>query len=230
MLQLDSVTERPMIADSIRVALIDDHRVLLDSMKDRINQEQGFTIVGSSNSTEEALEMLKSTAPDVLLCDIEMPGKSVFAVIEDAAQFLPNLKVVILTGYLADAFVEQVIRNRLSGYLMKGEPIERILDSIRRVTLGEQCFFPEVLQRLHFDSTHRNYVMKNPSVLSTLTGRQLEVMRLLAQGSSVKEVAKQLSLSEKSVDSHKYRLMYKLGIHDRVELTRLAIREGLMFP
>lgn len=230
MLQLDSVTERPMIADSIRVALIDDHRVLLDSMKDRINQEQGFTIVGSSNSTEEALEMLKSTAPDVLLCDIEMPGKSVFAVIEDAAQFLPNLKVVILTGYLADAFVEQVIRNRLSGYLMKGEPIERILDSIRRVTLGEQCFSPEVLQRLHFDSTHRNYVMKNPSVLSTLTGRQLEVMRLLAQGSSVKEVAKQLSLSEKSVDSHKYRLMYKLGIHDRVELTRLAIREGLMFP
>jgi len=230
MLQLDSVTERPMIADTIRVALIDDHRVLLDSMKDRINQEQGFTIVGSSNSTDEALEMLKSTAPDVLLCDIEMPGKSVFAVIEEAAQFLPNLKVVILTGYLADAFVEQVIRNRLSGYLMKGEPIDRILDSIRRVTLGEQCFSPEVLQRLHFDSTHRNYVMKNPSVLSSLTGRQLEVMRLLAQGSSVKEVAKQLSLSEKSVDSHKYRLMYKLGIHDRVELTRLAIREGLMFP
>lgn len=230
MLQLDSVTERPMIADTIRVALIDDHRVLLDSMKDRINQEPGFTVVGSSNSTDEALEMLKSTAPDVLLCDIEMPGKSVFAVIEEAAQFLPNLKVVILTGYLADAFVEQVIRNRLSGYLMKGEPIDRILDSIRRVTLGEQCFSPEVLQRLHFDSTHRNYVMKNPSVLSALTGRQLEVMRLLAQGASVKEVAKQLSLSEKSVDSHKYRLMYKLGIHDRVELTRLAIREGLMFP
>lgn len=230
MLQLDSVKERPMIADTIRVALIDDHRVLLDSMKDRINQEQGFTIVGSSNSTEEALEMLKSTAPDVLLCDIEMPGKSVFAVIDEAAQFLPNLKVMILTGYLADAFVEQVIRNRLSGYLMKGEPIDRILDSIRRVTLGEQCFSPEVLQRLHFDSTHRNYVMKTPSVLSSLTGRQLEVMRLLAQGSSVKEVAKQLSLSEKSVDSHKYRLMYKLGIHDRVELTRLAIREGLMFP
>lgn len=222
--------ERHLRVDSIRVALLDDHRVLLESLAERLNQEPGFEVVEKVFSTVDAAEILKASSPDVLLCDIEMPGKSVFSIIDEVSPYLPNLKVVILTGYLADAFIEQVIRNRLSGYLMKGEPIEKLVDSIRKVVAGEQCFSPEVQQRLHFDSERRNYVMKNPSVLSSLTARQLEVMRLLAQGSSVKEVAKQLNLSEKSVDSHKYRLMYKLGIHDRVELTRLAIREGLMFP
>lgn len=230
MIRTESVTGEQVKGGTIRVALLDDHRVLLDSLIDRINQVPEFNVVGSSSSTEDAVEMLKATAPDILLCDIEMPGRSVFAVIEEATSQLADLKVVILSGYLADAFVEQVIRNKLSGYLMKGEPVDKILDAIRRVTSGEQCFSPEVLQRLYFDSSRRCYVMKHPSTLSVLTSRQLEVMRLLAQGSSVKEVAKQLSLSEKSVDSHKYRLMYKLGIHDRVELTRLAIREGLMFP
>ncbi len=219
-----------MLVDHIRVALLDDHRVLLDGLENRINLAPGFSVVGKSFCTDDAVEMLKQSSPDILLCDIEMPGKSVFSVIEEITPILPNLKVLILTGHLADAFVEQVLRNRLSGYLMKGEPMDKILDCIRQVVRGEQCFSPEVLQRLHFDTTHRNYVMKNPTALSALTGRQLEVMRLLAQGASVKEVARQLSLSEKSVDSHKYRLMYKLGVHDRVELTRLAIREGLMFP
>lgn len=219
-----------MLVTTIRVAVIDDHKLLLDSLTDRLNQTGDFEVVGSCSSTDQAVEMLRNCAPDVLLCDIEMPGKSVFTVIDEITPILPNLKVVIVSGYLADAFVEQVVRNRLAGYLMKGEPFTRLVEVIRRVISGEQCFSPEVLQRLSYDSDRRSYVMKNPTALSSLTGRQLEVMRLLAKGASVKEVAKQLSLSEKSVDSHKYRLMYKLGIHDRVELTRLAIREGLMFP
>lgn len=223
-------TQEVVLVETIRVALLDDHRVLLDALAERINRVSGFSVVGKASSTDDALEMLKETSPAILLCDIEMAGKSVFTVVEEATTFLPDLKVLILSGHLADAFVEQAIRNGLSGYLMKGEPIENILDSMRRVMRGEQCFSPEVLQRLHFDTSRRTYVMKNPTVLSVLTGRQLEVMRLLAQGASVKEVARQLNLSEKSVDSHKYRLMYKLNVHDRVELTRLAIREGLMFP
>lgn len=229
-MQLTAGLENTSSVRTIRIALLDDHQILVESLSERINHEPGFSVVGSSCSTSDAVEMLRSCSPDVLLCDIEMPGRSVFSIIDEALPSLPEMKVLILTGYLADAFVEQAIRNRLAGYLMKGEPINKLLDTIRRVMSGEQCFSPEVQQRLHFDSERRKYEMKNPTVLSSLTGRQLEVMRLLAQGASVKEVARQLSLSEKSVDSHKYRLMYKLGIHDRVELTRLAIREGLMFP
>ena len=108
--------------------------------------------------------------------------------------------------------------------------MQNLSDAILRAVAGESSFSPEVLERLNFNQETKRYSLKVESSLSTLTGRQVEVLRHLARGESVKEIARLMHLSHKSVDSHKYRIMNKLGIHDRVELARFAIREGLLTP
>jgi DNA-binding NarL/FixJ family response regulator len=113
---------------------------------------------------------------------------------------------------------------------MKGEPFQELVSAIERVAEGEWVFSQEVLDRLIFDQQSQEYAVRHESDLSALTSRQLEVLRHLACGQSVKEISQMMHLSQKSVDSHKYRIMNKLGIHDRVLLARFAIREGLMVP
>lgn len=214
----------------IRVALLDDHRVLLESLSGLLRNYPDLQIVGTASDPDEGLSLIESQKPDILLCDVEIPGRSVFEVVQDGMKTHPDLKVLFLSGFLSDVFVEHALRCRAQGYLLKGESTERIVESIRRIMQGEQCFSSEVTNRLEYDPRKKRMTVRNHSPLSTLTPRQLEVLRLLARGESVKEAAKHLHLSQKSVDSHKYRLMYKLGIHDRVQLTRLAIREGIMLP
>jgi DNA-binding NarL/FixJ family response regulator len=113
---------------------------------------------------------------------------------------------------------------------LKGEPIHNLAEAFLRAAAGEKTFSPAVAERLNYDPQTKRYSVKSETPLSSLTGRQLEVLRHLARGESVKEIARQMHLSQKSIDSHKYRIMNKLGIHDRVELARFAIREGLSNP
>ncbi|HUQ70299.1 MAG TPA: response regulator transcription factor, partial [Planctomycetaceae bacterium] len=134
------------------------------------------------------------------------------------------------TGFLADIFIEQSLKLGFSGYLLKSEPLRELVSAIERVAAGEPVFSQAVAERLTFDPDKSQYVVRHESDLSALTLRQLEVLRHLACGQSVKEISHMMKLSQKSVDSHKYRIMNKLGIHDRVLLARFAIREGLMVP
>jgi DNA-binding NarL/FixJ family response regulator len=168
--------------------------------------------------------------PNVILLDVQLPGRGSFDLAEDLASRLPAAKLIFVTGYLTDVYLAQALRLHAAGYLLKGEPVQNLADAIARAMSGEASYSPDVLDRLKFDSEAKQYVLKEETSLSTLTGRQVEVLRHLARGESVKEIARLMHLSHKSVDSHKYRIMNKLSIHDRVELARFAIREGLLTP
>ncbi len=143
---------------------------------------------------------------------------------------LPALNLVFFTDYVTDVFLDQTLRVNARGYLLKGERSPQIVHALRTASRGESCFSPEVLERLEYNPAAQRYLVRSNSYLLTLTNRQLEVLRHLARGESVKEVAKAMVLSERAIESHKYRIMQKLGIHDRVELARYAIREGLTVP
>jgi len=214
----------------IKVALVDDHRLLLETLAATIRKAPDMEVVATAASAEEGLQNILAAAPDVAILDVDLPGSGSFHVAQEIRSRLKKTKVIFLTGYLSDVLLEQALRLRAFGYLIKDEPVEIVLESVRQVAQGQYCFSKQVEEKLAYDATRRRYHLHAPHLLSDLTTRQLDVLRHLARGESVKEVAKKLHLSQKSVDSHKYRIMNKLGIHDRVELARYAIREGLLLP
>lgn len=219
-----------MTQSAIRVMIVDDHAMVRESLSRALTSQEDMVVVGATGNTEDAVKLADRLRPKVVLLDICMTGRGTFEVARELQALGDGLRVVLLSGFLADVFISQCLKLRLSGYLLKGESLEFLSESIRRVAGGETAYSPEVEERLVFDEGQQRFVARSESELGLLTGRQVEVLRHLACGQSVKEIAKMMHLSQKSVDSHKYRIMNKLGIHDRVELARFAIREGLMVP
>lgn len=219
-----------MMSARIRVVLVDDHQMLLEALAQRVGGDAEIEVVGTAGNGDDALQIIRELRPDVAVLDVDIPGRGSFDVAGELASRQRETKFIFLTSYLTDVFIAQALKVKAQGYLMKGEPVNVLVDGIKRVSRGEICFSQEVVKRLVYDSNRNQYTVRSESRLVSLTGRQLEVLRHLARGESVKEVARAMHLSEKSVDSHKYRIMHKLGIHDRVELARYAIREGLTLP
>ncbi|QGQ23398.1 response regulator transcription factor [Gimesia benthica] len=216
--------------DLIRIVLVDDHLMLVDSLVSRFHRDTQIEVVGTATNADEGLSLILETEPDVVILDVELPGRGSFDIAEEITSRLKNTKMIFLTGYLSDIFIELALRVNAVGYLLKGEPIESLIHAIKKAARGEYCFSQSVQERLVYDQKRNRYSIQSQSMLTSLTSRQIEVLRHLARGKSVKEVARSMHLSEKSIDSHKYRIMHKLGIHDRVELARYSIREGLTLP
>ena len=214
----------------IRVYLVDDHLSLLQLLALHIDAAPDLELVGTSTDGQTAVEEVVRTKPAVVVLDVEIPGRGVFDVAVEIKERHPFAGLIFFTGYISDIFLEQALRVGARGYVLKGESVQTLVECIRRVAAGDFCFSSEAEQRMQYDSRAGQYALRSQSDLAALTTRQLEVLRHLARGSSVKEIARTMHLSEKSIDSHKYRIMNKLGIHDRVELARYAIREGLTLP
>jgi DNA-binding NarL/FixJ family response regulator len=219
-----------MSQTAIRVALLDDHRILAQSLAAVLRKESDMEVVCVAHDTEAGVEQIIAAKPDLVTLDIELPGRGCFEVAAELNARLPGVKLVMLSGFLSSVFLEHALRAKAAGYLLKGEPIEEFVVALRRVHAGGHVFSRSVENLLTYDAVKNRYQLKQATPFAALTSRQLEVLRLLAKGESVKEVAKTMHLSQKSVDSHKYRIMHKLGIHDRVQLARFAFREGLVLP
>lgn len=219
-----------MVPSKTRVTLLDGQLLLLQALAAHIDVHPDMQVVGTATDAEQGLRQILAEKPDVAVLDVDLPGRGGFDLATEIMARIKTVRVVFLTNCLYDVFIEQALRVRAAGYLLKSEPIDVLIESIRGAASGRQCFSKQVEERLNYDANRRRFNVHMQHPLSGLTTRQLEVFRRLAKGESVKEVAKTMHLSQKSVDSHKYRIMNKLGIHDRVQLARYAIREGLMLP
>ncbi len=219
-----------MTSSPIRVLLIDDHAMVLESLSARLSVVPQIEVVGTATTCEDGFRAAIEQKPDVVLLDVNLPGRGAFDLAEDLISRRPDTRLIFVTGYLADIYLEQALKLNASGYLLKGEPVHILAKAVLAAMANEKTFSTDVAERLTLDPVTKKYSVKSQSSLSALTGRQIEVLKHLARGESVKEIARQMHLSQKSVDSHKYRIMNKLGIHDRVELARFAIREGLSNP
>ena len=187
-------------------------------------------MIGTATDAEKGMRMILETKPDVVVLETELPGRGAFDLVSDLRRRLKEIKIVFFTEFHSDVFIKQALELDVRGYLMKTEPVDFVIQSLKRVATGEYCYSKTVAERLESDPDRKKNGFRSECHLSSLTPRQLEVLRHLSKGLSVKEVAKQMLISSKSVDSHKYRIMHKLDIHDRVSLARYAIREGLVLP
>ncbi len=211
----------------IRVVIVDDHRVVVESLAALLDLAPDISVAGTATTAGEGAEVVLRERPDVALFDVDFPGRDSFDVVPQLLKQAPSTRMAFLTAHLSDVFVSQAVRMGAHGYVLKDEPSSEVCAAIKRLHAGEYVFSDAVRDRLTWDAVSARYTVRADNMLCGLSVQQLSILRHLARGASVKEIARILGRSEKSIDSHKYRIMHRLGIHDRVELCRYAIREGL---
>ena len=213
-----------------KILLVDDHTLMRETLRDRINQEQDLEVVGSASSADEAVELAGQLSPDVVVMDIDMPGRLCFDAACDIVAMSPEVRMVYLSAFFNDRYIRDALRAHAVSYLTKDESPEVVVDAIRQAAEGLAYFSPNVRDRLVVgpDNTITLEDDGSPTTKTDmLTRRELEMLRYLARGMSKKEIAATIHRSYGTVDKHVEKLMNKLDIHDRVELTRFAIREGV---
>jgi len=214
----------------ITVLLADDHALVRDSLATWLRTAGDMKVLGEVGSADEAVAIAIRERPDVVLLDIDMPGLLAFDAVRTIRSRCPDTRIVMLSGFFNDRYIEDALAAEASGYITKSEPPEAVLKAIRTVAGGGVYFSPEVQARILVDSNGARLSREGVTRASALTPRELEVLRYIARGLSKKDIAGIMHLSVKTVDNHSTSLMTKLNIHDRVELARYAIREGLAEP
>ena len=213
----------------IRVLLADDHTLVRAGIRSLLESLGGVDVVAETGDGREALEMIVKHAPDVALLDITMPGLNGVEVTRRSAKESPRTRIVILSMYADPAYVKQSLRAGATGYLLKGAAVSELPLALQAVMRGETYLTPRVSQEV-VQGFLRESQNEEPGPLEGLTKRQREILQLIAEGRSTKEIAQILDVSVKTVETHRMRMMDRLGIHDVPGLVRFAIRAGLVSP
>jgi two-component system, NarL family, nitrate/nitrite response regulator NarL len=204
----------------IQVVLADDHDLVRSGIKALLSTVEGVRVIAEARNGNELLQLLESVKPDVVMTDISMPGMDGITAIAEIHARFPSVKVIVLSMYDTVDFVKRAVANGACGYLMKDAPPFELEQALRSVMATGSYFSAAVAQRLLQPS--------EPTVDDELTTRQVEILTLIAQGKSAKEIAFELGLSPKTVDVHRARIMERLRLNDIASLTRYAVRKGLV--
>lgn len=213
---------------TIRVLLADDHRLVRAGLRALLQSLQGIQVVAEAGNGYEALTLAEQHQPDIVIMDIGMEGLNGLEAAARLAKFTPAPHVIILSMHANEEYVRRALQAGAAGYLLKGaEPAELEL-ALQAVMRGETYLTPAVSKQVVQDYLQGSGVKSDP--LRDLTPRQREVLQLIAEGNSTKEIASKLNLSIKTVETHRGELMNRLDIHDVAGLVRYAIRTGLVTP
>ena len=212
----------------MKVLLADDHALMRKGVRAVLAALPGIEVVAETADGREALSLIEELRPDVAVVDITMPGLNGLEVAVRAAKVSPGTKVLILSMHAGEAYVAQALRAGVAGYLLKDAADDELPIAIKVVSRGEVYLSPKISTQVV-----ERYVQSAsaaPDPLAGLTTRQREILQLVAEGKSSKEIALLLDLSVKTVESHRGQIMERLGIHDLTGLVRFAIRVGLVSP
>ena len=208
-----------------RILLADDHSIIRDGLRLLLDKEEGMMVVGEAANGREALELAGRLHPDVVIMDITMPGMNGIEATRQILADSPAVKIIALSVHTDNQYVAQMIRAGASGYLPKSCAFQELALAIRTVLAQKTYLSPTVV-----DSVVQ-YLQSTPSAEATaeslLTAREREVLQLLAEGKSTKDIASVLHVSERTVETHRQNLMAKLNLHSIAELTKYAISQGL---
>jgi len=218
----------PKEAERIRCVIADDHEMLRYGVRRLLEDAPDFAVVGEASDAAEALKLVLEYRPDLVLLDISMPGMSSFEAGRLIEEHCTGTRIVYLTMHEDREYVRQAMRSGASGYLLKDTPAPLLLSALREVYGGERSLSPQIESRLKDDAIQRTQTVRVPLRRSNLTLREREVMKLLAEGNTVKKVAQILGLSVKTVDAHKFNLMRKLDIHNKAQLVTVAIQKKIL--
>ena len=215
-------------ADPIRCVIADDHEMLRYGVRRLLEDAPDFAVVGEAGDAAVALKLVLEHRPDLVLLDISMPGMSPFEAGRLIEEHCTGTRIVYLTMHEDREYVQQALRSGASGYLVKDTPAPLLLQALREVHRGERSLSPQIQARLENDATVRSQPVGVPLRRSALTLREREVMKLLAEGNTVKKAAAVLGVSVKTVEAHKFNLMRKLDIHNKAQLVTVAIQRKIL--
>lgn len=216
-------------SDMIGVLLVDDHAVVREGLRMVLSVETDIRVVAEACNGREAVVLVKKLRPDVVVMDIAMPLLNGFEATRQMKKLFPDLKVLILSAYSDDEYVDQMVAIGASGYLIKQSSAQILSKAIREVKNGNIFFSGDIAKR----QEKKNSKSLGPRGIykikkNNLSPREAEVLQLIAEGKANKEIASELEISIKTVEKHRQHLMEKLNIHDTAGLTRYAISAGII--
>jgi two-component system response regulator NreC len=212
----------------IRVFIADDHAVLRSGLRLLMETQDDMEVVGEAGDFPEALAQLHTIQPDIITLDLSMPGGLGLGAIEKIRKKVPELRVIVLTMHDDPAYLRTALAMGASGYVVKSAADTELISAIRAVYQG-RVFVDARSSTATSESTKQtNAAMQAGSLFKTLSGREREVLNLIAQGHTNQAVADRIDVSVKTVESYRGRLMDKLGLKNRADLTRFAIEHGLL--
>jgi two-component system response regulator NreC len=212
----------------IRILLTDDHTLFRQGMRTLLGAEPDIEIVGEAANAVDAVAMALQTRPDIVLMDIGMTGMSSFEATRQIRKERPETRVIFLSMYDDEDYLAESVEIGSSGFILKESPADQLLSAIREVHRGGNYLSPRLLSRLVDDFRQQSRSPMRQPRFGTLTKREREIMKLLAEGKSVKEAATVFDLSVKTVEAHKFNLMRKLDIHNKAQLVQYAIQKKII--
>lgn len=213
--------------EKIRVLLADDHTIVRKGLRALLEGEAGIEVIGEAEDGREAVRMVQQLLPDVALMDLSMPGLSGLEATRQIKKRFPEVKVVVLTRYASEEYVFQILRAGASGYVVKkAAPTELVL-AIQSAYRGDSFLSPAISRPVIEEYIRQAEAMEENSY-DRLTNREREVLQLIAEGHSSREIAELLHITDRTVRTHRGHLMDKLDIHSTAELAQYAIRKGIV--
>ncbi len=208
----------------IRILIVDDHQVVLDGIQSMLEQEEDISIAGKSMNGTDALEFLKTNPVDVALIDINMPGMDGIELCKAIRKNHPEIKVLALTTFNEVSFITNMMKSGASGYLLKNTTKEELITAIKTIQKGEQYLAREVQEKL----ISASFGKKDTAFIPKLTRREKEVLKLIMEEFTTKEIAEKLFISTATVETHRLHLLNKLGVRNTAGLVKVAIEKGLV--
>ncbi len=205
-----------------RVFLADDHALIRQGLKTLL-ERQGFQVVGEASDGQETLRLAERTQPDVAIVDISMPFMNGLEAARELKKSSPNIRTIILTQHEEDQYVTEALRAGAKGFVLKSQAADDLVHAIREVCRGSVYVSP-CIPRTAVEA----YLSKRYASADPLSGRERQVLQLVGEGKTTKDIAGRLGISVKTAESHRTRLMKKLDIHEIAGLVRYAIRRGLI--
>ena len=214
------------MTEKSRIALCDDHPIVLAGLQNLIASEPDFELVGTATNGMNALKLIVDKQPDIALIDISMPELNGIALARKLAEDAPSVRVMVLTVYEDRAFLKQALDAGVRGYLLKRSAAENLIQAARAVLTGGIYVDPAIVDRVFVSNAPRQGRNGDKPMMPALTERESEVLKLTARGFTNKETARRLDIGVKSVETYKARGLEKLGLSTRAELVRYAAAEG----
>jgi len=208
----------------VRIVVADDHQIVLQGLKSILDRE-GFEIVGEASDGGEAVSRALELQPDLVVLDIGMPVMTGIEAAAEIRKSIPSAKLILLTVHTENRYILEALRSGIRGYVLKSRAAGELIEAIREVLKGKIYLSPGISQ-----TVVEAYLQQSAGESESLTRRELQVLQLVAEGKTTKEIATSLGVSVKTADSHRSNIMHKLNMHSVADLVRYAIRRGLVQP
>jgi DNA-binding NarL/FixJ family response regulator len=211
---------------SIKVLLVDDHKMILDGLKSLINKHENIVVIGEAGNGAEAIELAKELKPDIVIMDISMPDMNGIEATRRLKASMKNIKIIALSMHNNKKFVSEMLRAGADGYVVKHSAYEELISAIDTVNIKKRFLSPCLLDCV-LDNCVAGYSLRGENVYTKLSQTERQVLQILTEGKCSKEIASRLNISVRTVDTHRHNIMKKLSLHSVAELTKYAVREGI---